>query len=318
MFMVERLEDCTMAKLALSVMRSFFKLASAVAPVTTGNAAFTRFCRPPKADGLEPRQKAMIVKARDRLKDAKQRDIPHKGGTIRTYWFQPHNGTNPQGNVLLLHGWTGRSEFLTAFVDPLRKQGFNVVLMDMPAHGHSSGRVLNLVLAVDALMAVYRETGPWSGIIAHSFGGAVATAFITGALKGSAAVPVDRLVMVASPNAMRTVFSGFSKTIGLGKRAQEALNANVERLSGRSIDALVCGDLLRSTHTKVLCLHAPDDKEVPFSEAEALAAAGPFVTLMPLPGLGHRRILYAPVTVTAATRFVAGEKADTRQQAAVA
>jgi pimeloyl-ACP methyl ester carboxylesterase len=308
----------TMAKLSASVMRSFFKAASAIAPVATGNAAFNLFCTPSKAGGLDPKQQALTQKARDRLKDAEHRDIAHKGGTIRIYHFQPSSDGARQGTVLLLHGWTGRSEFLTAFVEPLRKQGFGVVLMDLPAHGHSSGRVLNLVIAVDALAVVYRETGPWSAIIAHSFGGAVAAAFITGVIKGRPVMPVEKLVMIASPNAMRSVFAGFSKAIGLGTRAQLALNANVERLTGRSIDNLVCGDLLKNTATRVLCLHAPDDKEVPFSEAEAVAASGPFATLLPLPGLGHRRILYAPATIAAAAQFVAETVEDTNHQAALA
>lgn len=50
---------------------------------------------------------------------------------------------------------------------------------------------------------------------------------------------------------------------------------------------------------------APDDKEIPFSDAEELASAGPQATLMAAKGHGHRRILLAKDIHNAAADFIA-------------
>ena len=62
---------------------------------------------------------------------------------------------------------------------------------------------------------------------------------------------------------------------------------------------------LGQADVKTLVLHAPDDKEVSFASGEKLTNAGDHVSLKPMPGLGHRRILYAPTTVEAARAFMA-------------
>jgi hypothetical protein len=46
-------------------------------------------------------------------------------------------------------------------------------------------------------------------------------------------------------------------------------------------------------------LHDPTDREVPFAEAELLAAAWPTAALTPIEGVGHRRIMQSGTTRTA-------------------
>ena len=53
----------------------------------------------------------------------------------------------------------------------------------------------------------------------------------------------------------------------------------------------------------ILVIHAEDDKEVAFSNAEALARGwGPHVRLMRANGSGHRRIVSAPEVTAAGWR----------------
>jgi fermentation-respiration switch protein FrsA (DUF1100 family) len=54
----------------------------------------------------------------------------------------------------------------------------------------------------------------------------------------------------------------------------------------------------------VLAIHDELDEEVPYSEAEAVAAAAPNVTLMPFAGLGHRRIIVTSAVIRAAIKFL--------------
>jgi pimeloyl-ACP methyl ester carboxylesterase len=61
---------------------------------------------------------------------------------------------------------------------------------------------------------------------------------------------------------------------------------------------------LKQTQIQTLVMHAPDDREIPFADAEALASAGSHAHLMAIPGFGHRRILMAPKVHRAAARFI--------------
>jgi pimeloyl-ACP methyl ester carboxylesterase len=197
--------------------------------------------------------------------------------------------------------------FMTAFVAPLTEAGFDVVICDLPGHGDSSGRRLHIPLAVAALQALHGLTGPWHAIVGHSFGGAIAPALLGGLVAHHPPIAVERLVLIAAPHSMPRIFHGFGQAVGLNARSQGWFDANVRRLTGRDLSEFESCEVLRATGVPTLVLHAQNDKEVPYASAEALAAVGETVTLMPLPGLGHRRILYAPATVRATVGFIAAD-----------
>lgn len=287
---------------SLRLIRPFVKVGAFIAPRMTGNAAFRMFCTPPVLRGLDKAQQSQISKAEARLAGAERARIAYAEGEVETYLFR--TATMPsRGRILLLHGWTGRAAFMSAFIQPLVSVGFEVLAVDLPAHGHSSGKTLQIPKAVAALHAVHAALGPWRGIVAHSFGGIVAASLVVHAVEGFPAIPVDGLVLISAPNSMPDLFHWFGQAIGLNARAQQCFDANVQRLSGRKLETFVGANFLRDAAVRTLVLHAPDDKEVGYANAEALAKAGQKIRLVPLDGLGHRRILYAPATVRAVETF---------------
>ncbi len=297
-----------MAQLGMQVIRQLVRTGSVIAPRLTGNLMFDRFCTPPRAAQLGSGETAAAEQAKARLRDGAPGRVPYRGqgfppGEVQYYRFACP-GPDVRGTILLLHGWTGRAAFMTAFVEPLTASGFDVVACDLPAHGESGGSRLHIPLAVSALSALHRETGPWFGIIGHSFGGAIAPALIGGMVEGYPPVPIERLVLIAAPNSMPDLFRQFGQAVGLTAASQRWFEANVKRLSGRDLAGFESAAVLRRTGTPTLVLHATNDKEVPFSNALALGEAGSHVTVADMPGLGHRRILYAPATVRAAVAYL--------------
>ncbi len=298
-----------MALNALDVIRPVMKVGSVLAPGVTGRVAFRLFCRTQRPAAIGDRQRAMIDRAEERLVEAQRVDVAHAGGAVATYTF-PAAGETERGVVLLVHGWTGRAAFMSSFIDPLRACGFRVVAVDLPGHGRSSGRTLHVPLAIGALSAVHAATGPWHGLVGHSFGGLVATSLIAGGVNGHAAIPLQRLVLIAAPESAKKIFGQFGKSIGLNARAQSAYEGRVLTVAGQPIEAFSGAEQLRQAQVPTLILHAPDDKEVDFASAEAFARAGDFVTVRPLPGLGHRRILYAPQSVAQAVAHLASRNEE--------
>lgn len=294
---------------ALKVIRPVVNAASSLAPRLVGNLAFKAFCIPPKPRRLTETQAQLTDRALRRLQDGETLRLAYHGttfpgGDIAAWRFA--SVTKPaRGVVALVHGWTSRAAFMSAFVEPLTEAGFDVVLLDLPGHGASPGRTLHVSNGIAALHALHRATGPWAGLVGHSFGGALAVAFASGAVAGFPPVAVGRLALISAPHSMPAIFRMFGSAIGLSPRGQEYLDANVLRLSGRDLASFECDRLLASVGVPTVVVHAPDDREVPVESAQAYAAAGPHVTLKLLPGLGHRRILYSPAAAREVTGFVA-------------
>jgi pimeloyl-ACP methyl ester carboxylesterase len=55
-----------------------------------------------------------------------------------------------------------------------------------------------------------------------------------------------------------------------------------------------------------LLMHDRADPEVPFAHSEAITAAWPGSHLVPLEGLGHRKLLRDPAVIEAAVAFLGG------------
>lgn len=299
-----------MPSAALSVIRPLVRIGSFVAPRTAGRAAFKLFCTPPRLPGPQSRTGKAIIAARARLAPAIRQAVSYPCGTVSTYLFEPEprlqDGDGPAPTVILLHGWNSEAAFMTAFVAPLLAQGFRVVAFDMPAHGASTGAELNIPLGVAALAAVARVFAPLHAVVTHSFGGAIALAALAGSVPGQPSVEARRLALIAAPSSIAMITRNFGATIGLGRRGQAALEKRIHSVAGNPIEVFEGREQLAAISLPTLVIHDRQDRELDFHHAEALAAAGPFVTLEETGGLGHRRILQAKQVVESVTRFVVG------------
>ncbi|MFN3482323.1 alpha/beta hydrolase [Rhabdaerophilum calidifontis] len=296
-----------MTQAVLKVIRPLVRFGSALAPGAAGRAAFRLFCTPLGHAPVRDDNPA-IRQARALFAEGRTAHIPYEHGFVRVTRFEPARPA--LGAVLVLHGWTGQGLHMAGFVRPLLAEGFRVAVMDLPAHGGSSGRRLTFPRAIAAIHAAMRDEigpggAPLAGMIGHSFGGAIALVAAAAGVAGLPPVPVRRLVTIAAPMGMAHYGRHFAETIGLTRRGHAAFEAAVQALTGRPMASFSGVDALRLTQIPTLVMHAPDDKEIPFAEAEALAAAGPRVVLRAMPGLGHRRILGAEAVHSAAAAFLA-------------
>lgn len=132
--------------------------------------------------------------------------------------------------------------------------------------------------------------------MAHS-GGAIATGI---ALRDK--LGVDRLVLLAPMTRPRQYAATFSQALGLDARVRDGWQARALKRIGLSWHELdVTGP--STPRVPALVIHDRDDKEVPFADGEALANTWPNVTLHPVTGLGHRRLLKDPDVIARTTTF---------------
>jgi pimeloyl-ACP methyl ester carboxylesterase len=296
-----------MATSLLRLLRPIVRVSGVIAPGLTGRFAFRAFCTPPRPKQGANRTPA-VKSVGARLDGATRISVPYPCGSVTAHLFEPvtDGRGEPAPSVILLHGWTGESAFMSAFVAPLLRAGFRVVAFDLPAHGQSTGAELNLPIGVASLAAVARAFAPVHAIVAHSFGGSIALAALAGTVPAQPRVTAERLAMISPPASMAEVARWFGATIGLGQRGQSALEARIHSVAGVPVTAFEGADQLARFGKPTLLLHCRDDREVPFAHAEELAGAGPFVRLEAMRGLGHRRILQSRHVTAIVADFVAG------------
>lgn len=193
--------------------------------------------------------------------------------------------------VYLMHGWGGWRGQLGAFVQPLVDAGRRVVAVDAPSHGESGpgqlgrGRATGVEFT-EALAAAAGKHGKPSAVVAHSLGGAATAVAVLDGL------PAARLVLIAPSTTLSDGLALFQRTVGFGERTRGRMLTLLERKAGRPLaDFDVTGLARRTEVPPTLVVHDRKDKEVPYDDGAALAAAWPEAELISTDGLGHQRIL---------------------------
>lgn len=294
-----------MASFGLKVIRGLFGFGEHVAPGFTGRAAFEVFCRTPNVNKLSDGERRAIDRAADFMAGARHHRLKTKAGCVVVHEFRPDQATGSRGTILAIHGWRSRTEYMSALIQGFLEDGYKVMSLDLPGHGASSGRRLNMINAVEAVRLAGDWFGPFAATVGHSFGGAVATNAAVGSVKGYLPVDTEKLVLIAAPSSIPDLFADFSRLLNVGPRSQAAMAGRVERLSGRPLKEFQGGRQLARMPVPTLVIHAPDDKEVSARHADLYAGAGDHVRLHWANGLGHRRILADPGVVERVVAFVA-------------
>jgi pimeloyl-ACP methyl ester carboxylesterase len=209
----------------------------------------------------------LIERSRFHLRDAQAL----KDGNLRTYVFEPE-GPERGASVLMVHGWTGEASFMSAFAEQFRRCGFRVVLFDFPAHGRSAGRHTNLIACAHAVREIAEVLGPIHFVVAHSLGGLVALLAPGGGPPMPHAYPFRAFVLVSMPNKFADVTRAFGARLRLRPAAQRSYERRLELLAHRSIAEFTGANLLAAMGRPALLLHARDDTEISFANAEQIAA----------------------------------------------
>ena len=254
-----------------TLMRGYFGALARVAPRSAERQAALLFCFPRRLAHHDvppvPRD------AREQLVSAGSRRV------MSWTW-----GAGPR--VLLAHGWEGTARDMVAIANALVQRGRSVTVFDMPAHGRSTGRTTTLVEMTEAVTAVARATGTPDAIVGHSLGAAAAILALRDGLPARSAA---LLAPVAEP---WLFVRRLADLLAFSQARYEGLVGQIERRAGVGIHEIDGATAVRSLGARALILHDPADRQVPFSQAEALAEAWRGATLHPIRGLGHRRLLH--------------------------
>lgn len=293
-----------MASLLEKITRAGFRIADAVSPEKAGELAFRLFTRTRSTKPQSEKERIALDKARVRMAEAETVRLMIPGSVVATHVFRPSVTDDNGGRVLIVHGYRSRSDHMVAMADTLVAAGFTAVCLDLPGHGASTGRVLHLPKAVEAIDAAWRQHGPFDAFVGHSFGGPSVLAAAAGAILHVPRRQPKRIVTIAAPSDMGDVFRWAGEFFGLSPAAQRSFESQVMRVAGRPLSEFRVDRMAHDLSVPMLVIHAEDDKEVAFENARTIAALGSHVELFRANGYGHRRIVSAPPVTAAVADFV--------------
>ncbi|MEM1206670.1 MAG: alpha/beta hydrolase [Acidobacteriota bacterium] len=289
-----------MQSVVLFVLGLYFKTLARISPKTAGRKAYDLFSTPRTRRSVPPW-------AEDTMARAERLTLEVEGESAAAYRWRPE-GVTDAPVVLLVHGWESRAARLAVWVEPLLQRGFQVAAFDGPAHGDSGGRRSGPLPFARCLDRLVEEVGPVTGLVGHSLGGLTgALALSAGRWSGNQDLTLDRMVVVAGAESGVDAMGYFCRVLGLGEGFLPLiLDAASEASGGHRVADFDGHRILADRPVPTLWLHDPEDREVPFSGAEKVAAACPHVTLEVVSDLGHHRIVRDPAVVERGVQFLAG------------
>jgi len=276
--------------LSLAWARVQVSVSSAVAPALALDKATRLFLTPPRF--------RHTARERELLSVGKRYDVSTPFGMIAAWRFG-----HPQRPVVLLsHGWGGRGAQFRAFVPALLDAGYQVVLFDHAAHGHSEGDEASLVHFVRDVEAVAADLEARGSTIAGAIGHSLGAAALGAWLRGTSRKP--RVVLVAPPSSIIRYSGHFARMLGLPERLRREMQSRIERRLGIAWSAFELPGSLEGVTAPALVIHDGTDREVPFSSGLAVAQAWKGSRFVRTMGLGHRAILRSDAVVADAVDFL--------------
>ena len=276
----------------LRLLRSIFRAMTAISPAAAAAVAMALFRKPPRHRDSDLERAA--------LGRAEPLRLSMDGRPLAAWRW----GKGPA--VLLVHGWGSRGSRLASFVAPLTDAGYSVVAFDAPGHGASAGRLSSLPQFIAAIETVAREVGPVAGIVAHSMGGAATTLAMSRGLRAG------RVVFLAPSVDPIGYTERFAEIVGLTPDVLDRMRRSIERQFGQSWEDFEVLRPAAKMTAPLLVFHDREDRDVEWTNGEAIAAAWPGAELVSTSGLGHRRIVHDPNVVARAVSFLAPSSAATR------
>jgi len=268
------------------------KVMSRITPSRTAKRALNKFVRPRRTELKNWENNAEVLGTRFALDS--------HISAIR--WSSQSNDIEKQKSLLLVHGWESRATQMYGLVPNLLALGYQVVGVDMPAHGHSSGEISHAEAFVQTVLLAQKKLGSFDVVIGHSMGaGASGLALSRGLI-------TKKLVLISGPSSIENVLRNFSKFVGLNKQSTDKFVDHASELVGKNASEMDAINLKGNIDVPTLIIHDHHDIEVPISESKRMIPKFINAELYITKGLGHRKILKSAEVIDKISTFLKTER----------
>lgn len=214
--------------------------------------AFTFFCTP-TAGGPKKKMEKFLSPAKETVLQVENCDI-------QTYHWE---GTGKK--LLLIHGWETNSYRWSLQLPDLQEAGYDIYAIDAPAHGFSTGRILNSPLYARIIEAAYQEIKP-DLILAHSLG-ALSTIYHQYLYPES---KVDALALLGTASSLHQLMTEYRDALELNEETFDAMEGYVADTFGFKPEEFYGAKFAKEFTTPALLIHDTSDKVAEIEASRAL------------------------------------------------
>ncbi len=274
-------------RLAITYIRTKFKILTVFSKRVTAEQAFRLFCT--------PMERSIATQV---PKNAEGIGFTWNGLQINGYrWNHPQ----PK-KALLLHGFGSAAHKFERYAAPLTAKGYEVLAFDAPAHGSSGGKRINAVEYTDVIKEIIALYGPVDWFLAHSFGGlALSLAMETIPHKRN-----TKIVFIAPATETTTALESAFTMLGIkNERVKNEMHHMIFEISGKPTSWFSIRRAVNNITADILWIHDEDDDMTPLADAIKVKEDNhPHINFVITKGLGHRRIYHDTAVKKLVTDFM--------------
>lgn len=237
---------------------------------TAARKAFLVFCTP-RGGKVKEDQKDFLNSAKD------QQLVINESVTVQTYKWQ---GSGP--TVLLIHGWESNAHRWFKLIEELQKENYNIVAFDAPAHGNSTGKILNVPLYTECVQSVSTHYQPTIHI-GHSIGG-LTTVFHYYKHQPS---HIKKLVILGTASEFSLIMKDYQRLLGMKNSVMKALDQLIKERFGFAINEFSGFAFARAIKVPGLIIHDKLDHITPVEASRGIHKNWENSTYIETSGLGH-------------------------------
>ena len=196
---------------------------------------------------------------------------------VMTYRWVGKNKT-----ILLAHGWESNSARWKLLIDRLKKQDYNIIAVDAPAHGRSGSKQFNAILYSEFINVVVSKFNP-DIIIGHSVGG-MAAIFYQHKYQN---LNLEKLILLGAPSNFSGVFDRYVKMMSYNNIINKQIGKLVLDKYGHLPEYFSAAEFTKSINTSGLLVHDEHDKIIPYQDAKHYEQNYKNAQLVTTQDLGH-------------------------------
>ena len=208
-----------------------------------------------------PRRGRIKEHQKEFLDTARQQRIVFEDGLFMLYHWKGNGPT-----ILLNHGWESNAFRWKYLFDDLKALDYNIIAIDGPAHGNSSGKLFTAIKYSRLIKSTIELYEP-EVIIAHSVGG-MATVFNE---YSNPTASLKKLVLLGSPNKLEIIMRGYQELLSFNNGVYEGLDKVIQKRFGYKVADFQTEDFAVNITAQTLVLHETKDLIVGVSAGKQIA-----------------------------------------------
>ncbi len=241
-----------------------------VAPNLAGKLMLNLFCRPYEGKKFTAKEQSFLEKAEWHIVELDNKKI------------QCYTWGNGAKKILLAHGFNSNSARWRILCRLMESPEYQVIALDVPAHGNSDWSRVNGLLYARVIEQVMNRFKPHY-VIGHSFAG-MALGYYFSKLNP---LPIEKIILLGVPNDLLDITQVFFNRLQLNQKVRRAYFKAFKDKFNYSTDYFRLDELFKEVRIPSLIIHDEQDEIASFDGAKLLHQSWGNSTFVSTKNLGH-------------------------------